>query len=660
MRSRITYPAAPPAPDAPTLSAVPLGTIGARSEYYLLTYVTPYGESLPGEESSIVFGAGAPISAISSVALPGVDYVTGDVVDLVQAGGSAGTATVTNATVAASGGIITVTGISAGGSSATFTVGAVAPGGSGCTMTVAGINPDGGISLLYWSGGGTGYVSGFVTLTGGSGSNAAIWITASGGAIIDASYPLAQTGTEYKVGDTVTPYQPAGAITSISLTTAGSGYSGGIVALSGGGGVGAEISVAVNSGGTITGINYIADPGSGYSVSDILAPPSTSGGITGTAITAGGSGYIYGTVELSGGSGVGAKATLGPGSLGTIVSITIAASGSGYTLGDTLTPVQTGGVGRIISISLLAPGSGYSSGLATLSGGSGSSGSVNIIAGVSGNSAAKISPPDYPYPFPIYGYNVYAASSPGAEVLQNSTPVLPGDPWTEPMTGLVTGTASPPTAWSADVLTFGQYSYATKVPAYSRTFNRHNNVAASGVLETIFEHTDLFLDLNIDFATIGADIAAWNDFVKFAERGGIFSFYPDALVGGGGSGFTNYTLWDDNWIAAYKSPQIYAFKMKWRQAEGPNGGGSGGGGAIVLSGLNFADNVSPVDSGDHQNFTLPNTPVPSLSLQLFLKGDDYYSQYLFPDGVDYTLTGASIALNSALTGTFYLKASYRY
>jgi hypothetical protein len=277
---------------------------------------------------------------------------------------------------------------------------------------------------------------------------------------------------------------------------------------------------------------------------------------------------------------------------------------------------------------------------------------------VDANNVVVVAPPDYPHPYAIYGYNVYAASASGAECLQNgSTPILPGSSWTEPASGLVTGTATPPTSWIATTLSFGIYSYATKVPAYSRAAAAHKNVASSGILETIYEHTDTFTDINIDFASIGADIAGWNTFIQYAERGGVFSFYPDDTVGGGGSGFTNYTLWDDNWTAAYKAPQLYSFKMKWRESGGENTGGSGG----TVGGDNFADNIIPVDSGDHQHFTLPNTPAPAASLILVLRGADYPTQPLLQGGgLDYTLSGAAITMTSAITGTFELRAFYRY
>ena len=78
------------------------------------------------------------------------------------------------------------------------------------------------------------------------------------------------------------------------------------------------------------------------------------------------------------------------------------------------------------------------------------------------------------------------------------------------------------------------------------------------------------------------------------------------------------------------------------------------------SSVQFADAITPTDTGDHQHFTLPNAPNPAASLQLILKGTDYFNQPLSPGGVDYTLSGSSIILNNVLTGSFNLLAWYRH
>jgi hypothetical protein len=76
---------------------------------------------------------------------------------------------------------------------------------------------------------------------------------------------------------------------------------------------------------------------------------------------------------------------------------------------------------------------------------------------------------------------------------------------------------------------------------------------------------------------------------------------------------------------------------------------------------NYIDAETPVDSGDHAHFTLAQAPNPATSLELFLEGDDYFSQFIFPS--DYTLAGANFVLTGAfapLTGAFTLLAYYRF
>ena len=48
------------------------------------------------------------------------------------------------------------------------------------------------------------------------------------------------------------------------------------------------------------------------------------------------------------------------------------------------------------------------------------------------------------------GYNVYVASYSGGEIKQNTTAIAIGTNWTEPTSGLVTGTAAPPNSGVGD------------------------------------------------------------------------------------------------------------------------------------------------------------------------------------------------------------------
>jgi hypothetical protein len=81
------------------------------------------------------------------------------------------------------------------------------------------------------------------------------------------------------------------------------------------------------------------------------------------------------------------------------------------------------------------------------------------------------------------------------------------------------------------------------------------------VREAVLERIDAFLELEMEWVGIGADVQAWNQFMQFALAGGQFGFYPDASQ----PAFTNYWLEDSNWTAAYKAPGQYSFKLKFRQ-----------------------------------------------------------------------------------------------
>jgi len=100
-----------------------------------------------------------------------------------------------------------------------------------------------------------------------------------------------------------------------------------------------------------------------------------------------------------------------------------------------------------------------------------------------------------------------------------------------------------------------------RVPAYSAVAVRHDNVASSGVRESIFERIDNYLDLDLEWVGVGSDVEAWAQFMNYALQGGLFAYYPDSSQGS----FGNYWLEDTNWTAGYKAPGQYAFHLKFRQ-----------------------------------------------------------------------------------------------
>ncbi len=99
------------------------------------------------------------------------------------------------------------------------------------------------------------------------------------------------------------------------------------------------------------------------------------------------------------------------------------------------------------------------------------------------------------------------------------------------------------------------------VAAYNSVATRHDNVASSGVRESVLERIDNFVEFDMQFVLLGADVTAWNGFMRYALTGGQFAYYPDSSQ----AAFTNYWLEVTTWNAAYKAPGLYSFKLKFRQ-----------------------------------------------------------------------------------------------
>ncbi len=100
-----------------------------------------------------------------------------------------------------------------------------------------------------------------------------------------------------------------------------------------------------------------------------------------------------------------------------------------------------------------------------------------------------------------------------------------------------------------------------KVPAYYSEIARLDNVATSGVRESLSLRTDNFLEFEMEWVAIGTDVQAWNTFMQFALKGGQFSYFPDSAL----AAFTNYWLEHTTWRPDYKSVGQYTFRMKFRQ-----------------------------------------------------------------------------------------------
>lgn len=115
----------------------------------------------------------------------------------------------------------------------------------------------------------------------------------------------------------------------------------------------------------------------------------------------------------------------------------------------------------------------------------------------------------------------------------------------------------------------GQISPATftfarqprNLPAYNRVAKRHDNLSTAGVKEVIVERVDSFLEITMEWVSIGADVNGWDMFMQNALQGVQFSYYPDGTQ----SAYANYTLEGTDWEAEYKAAGQYSFKLLFRQ-----------------------------------------------------------------------------------------------
>lgn len=121
---------------------------------------------------------------------------------------------------------------------------------------------------------------------------------------------------------------------------------------------------------------------------------------------------------------------------------------------------------------------------------------------------------------------------------------------------------TPKIVWPSGGVTTLTFAYPPRFVPY-RTYKttRTDNIASSGVKETIFQRTDKFLVFTMEYVKIGADIAAWDAFVTSALQGIPFDYYPDSTLGS----LTTYTLFDTTWDPAYKSVGAHTFQMKLYQ-----------------------------------------------------------------------------------------------
>jgi hypothetical protein len=214
-------------------------------------------------------------------------------------------------------------------------------------------NRTGGISAVTITNPGVGYSSTAAapTVTVGApdevgGTQAVITATLSGGAITAVSVSsggsgytsaptLSVSGSGGGTGATFTVTVTDGAVTAVAVATGGSGYKGTITAtFSGGGGTGAAASATVASS-TISALTVVT-PGTGYSTAPSITIAAPAGGgttavATATVTTAGVkviNGETYQSTYINGAGLVGAFAAKYPGTMGNSLKISVADSGT--------------------------------------------------------------------------------------------------------------------------------------------------------------------------------------------------------------------------------------------------------------------------------------------------------------------------------------------
>ena len=291
------------------------------------------------------------------------------------------------ATATISGGIVTGIGVTSGGTGYAFPPVVTISGGGGTGATATAVL-------------GTGASAGVITsinFTGGSGYTSAPTITI---APPTATAVAAATLGSGATAGMVTSISTSGAITSITVTNQGLGYSSAnlpnvTIAPPASGGVQAT-ATAIVTGGVITGIT-INNAGSGYSSASppaiTIDPPLVTGTrATATAtFTSGGVGYLSPPmVTLSPPPSGGTQATASAVVVnGVVTGFTITSAGSGYTSAPVVTvnpPIATATAAAVLngsavgSISVANGGAGYlNPPVVTLTGGGGTGATATAV-----------------------------------------------------------------------------------------------------------------------------------------------------------------------------------------------------------------------------------------------------------------------------------------
>ena len=178
---------------------------------------------------------------------------------------------------------------------------------------------------------------------------------------------------------------------------------------------------------------------------------------------------------------------------------------------------------------------------------------------ISANNLLKVTSPSFiDGATPPIAYNIYAGTAPGLGTKQNVAPIALGTDWTEPVTGLISGSL-PPTAWGTS---FAFLHPQRNIPALDQTAEREESISTGGVRQIVWLRTDEFQDIELPFIVKGADADAWTLFLASAVNGTPFDYYPDA----GLEAHASYTLEEKAARLEYRSPGLYQVKLRARKA----------------------------------------------------------------------------------------------
>jgi len=156
---------------------------------------------------------------------------------------------------------------------------------------------------------------------------------------------------------TVSTSPSTGVVSALNAGTlvAGTGYSNSIgvaTTVSPSGGTGLTVNIVTGALGAITTVT-IKNPGIGYSSADSITIGAVGRVATSNTVVAG-TGYSTATgLATTGGTGTGLTVNIVDNGAGGIQSVTISNSGSGYTVSDTITVVQSGGAGGTFNVASL-------------------------------------------------------------------------------------------------------------------------------------------------------------------------------------------------------------------------------------------------------------------------------------------------------------------